>query len=255
MAALYDGSSEMGTGRGGEEESDADDTPRGADLVPPPPPPLSPPTPPSPPLSSASYTAEQSAADLHTGPTLSTESASSSTPERSRAPNVGRSAVAPQRAAGVTREPCVSVPRAKPTSAAETAAAGPADDPPEKLCRAAASQGLLTRPPNQMSSNASSPVASLATRTAPARSVRAQYAAALLPRGNTLSRQIAAPKLVGSSSTTIVSLSPKGMPWRGPLSMPRASSASALRACSSASSSVSVTTASSAESSALMRAA
>jgi hypothetical protein len=57
--------------------------------------------------------------------------ASAIAPCRLTRPNVGRSPVAPQRVHGETIEPRVSVPRAKPTRPAATAADEPADEPEE----------------------------------------------------------------------------------------------------------------------------
>ena len=103
------------------------------------------------------------------------ESTSDITPARPTAPNVGRSAVAPQRSAGAIRLPSVSVPIANGSVPAATAAAGPALDPEEP---SAMFQGFLTMPPHHTSSKAISPVASLATSTAPALR-RRSYAVAL----------------------------------------------------------------------------
>ncbi|GMN62205.1 hypothetical protein TIFTF001_031285 [Ficus carica] len=81
------------------------------------------------------------------------------------APNVGRNAVTPHRAAGKEMEPAVSDPMANGTMPAEVEAAGPADEPVEN---SSMFQGFLVLPPNQMSSYANDPATSLATRTAPA---------------------------------------------------------------------------------------
>jgi len=50
-------------------------------------------------------------------------------PCRLTAPNVGRCPVTPQRVEGETMDPSVSDPMANGTHPADTAAAGPADDP------------------------------------------------------------------------------------------------------------------------------
>ncbi len=52
-------------------------------------------------------------------------------PCRLTRPNVGRNALAPQRVAGATIDPNVSLPMLKPTSPATVADAEPADDPDE----------------------------------------------------------------------------------------------------------------------------
>ena len=80
-------------------------------------------------------------------------------------PNVVRSPVTLQTVDGSTIEPIVSVPIANATRPAAVAAAGPHDEPPLPV---EGSQGLRVWPPNQRSPLASAPVASLATRTAPA---------------------------------------------------------------------------------------
>ena len=80
-------------------------------------------------------------------------------------PKVGRRPARPQRADGLRMEPLVSVPIAKPTHPAAVADDGPADDPLEPCV---GSHGLLVCPPNQLSPDASSPVASFAMSTAPA---------------------------------------------------------------------------------------
>ena len=62
-------------------------------------------------------------------------------------------------------EPRVSVPIENPTSPAEVAEPGPAEDP---LDPCSVFQGLRVRPPNQRSPWARAPIVSLATSTAPA---------------------------------------------------------------------------------------
>src|SRR5687768_18540869 len=71
----------------------------------------------------------------------------------------------PQRAAGKRMEPPVSDPIAKATRPAAVADADPADDPLDPCC---GFHGLFVRPPAHWSPNASSPVVTLATSTAPA---------------------------------------------------------------------------------------
>ena len=75
--------------------------------------------------------------------------------------------------------PPVSLPMAKPTSPAAVAAPGPALEPDEP---SSSSQGFIVWPPNQMSFNASAPMLSLATSTAPAALSRSTTA--LFFRGN-----------------------------------------------------------------------
>ena len=80
-------------------------------------------------------------------------------------PNVGRSPASPQRAAGLRIDPLVSVPIANPTQPDAVADEGPADEP---LDPTVGSHGLFVCPPNHWSPEASSPVASFASSTAPA---------------------------------------------------------------------------------------
>src|SRR6476469_1089948 len=90
-------------------------------------------------------------------------------PARLTRPKLGRRPVTPQRADGEMIDPHVSVPIVKPARPAAVAAPGPADDPLEPSARF---QGFLVVPPNQTAPHASSPMVSLATRTAPACSRR-----------------------------------------------------------------------------------
>src|SRR5580692_7389811 len=99
------------------------------------------------------------------GPTLSELQQRAIQPVLATLPKVGRKPVAPHRIDGSTMEPKVSVPIANATRPAAVAAADPAEDPPEPEFK---SQGLRVRPPNQISSIASSPRDNLATSTAPA---------------------------------------------------------------------------------------
>ena len=71
----------------------------------------------------------------------------------------------PQRMAGLTMLPPVSLPMEKPTSPAAVAAPGPALEPDAP---SSSSHGFMVWPPNQMSLSASAPMLSLATSTAPA---------------------------------------------------------------------------------------
>src|SRR5688572_27075752 len=88
-------------------------------------------------------------------------------PARLTRPNVGRRPVALHRRLGETMLPSVSLPIAKPTSPATTAAVEPADEP---LDPSAGFHGLRVMPPNHSSPSASEPTVSLASNTAPASS-------------------------------------------------------------------------------------
>src|SRR5918999_4044529 len=96
----------------------------------------------------ASKTSAQSSTLLHIGPILSIDHASAIAPVRGMRPKVGRSPVTPLRVAGDEIEPCVSVPRAKPTNPAATAEPGPADEP---LDPCSGHHGLRVRSPNHRS--------------------------------------------------------------------------------------------------------
>src|SRR5215813_2451640 len=98
------------------------------------------------------------------GPSLSRDQQSVIAPVRGTRPKVGRSPVTPQRIAGLTMLPPVSLPMENATSAAAVAAPGPALDPDAPSSR---SQGFIVWPPNQMSLSASAPSESLANSTAP----------------------------------------------------------------------------------------
>src|SRR5438105_7474936 len=95
--------------------------------------------------------------------------ASAIAPVRGTRPNVGLSPVTPHRVEGDEIEPRVSVPIENPTSPAEVALDGPADEPLEPC---SGHHGLRVMPPNQLSPCASSPSVSFATRIAPALSRR-----------------------------------------------------------------------------------
>src|SRR5436305_14624027 len=98
------------------------------------------------------------------GPSLSSDQQSVIAPVRATRPNVGRRPVTPQRMAGETMLPPVSLPTEKATSAAAVAAPGPALDPDAP---SSSSHGFIVWPPNQMSLSASAPRLSFAIRTAP----------------------------------------------------------------------------------------
>src|SRR6267154_6777646 len=99
------------------------------------------------------------------GPSLSRDQQSVIAPVRGTRPNVGRRPVTPQRMAGLTMLPPVSLPTENATKAAAVAAPGPALDPDAPSSN---NQGFIVWPPNQMSFKASAPSESFAINTAPA---------------------------------------------------------------------------------------
>src|SRR5690242_6302886 len=99
------------------------------------------------------------------GPSLSSDQQSVIAPVRATRPNVGRRPVIPQRIAGLTMLPPVSLPIENATSAAAVAAPGPALDPDAPSSK---SHGFIVWPPNQMSLSASAPRDNFANNTAPA---------------------------------------------------------------------------------------
>src|SRR3989338_6907527 len=115
----------------------------------------------------AANTSAQSSTVRAIGPILSMLHDSALAPRRLARPQVGRRPVTPQRVQGETIEPQVSVPMAKPTSPAATAAAGPAEEPLEP---SSVFHGLRVIPPNHTSPQASAPTDSFAASTAPAAS-------------------------------------------------------------------------------------
>ena len=96
----------------------------------------------------ACTTSPASATERASAPTLSSDQQSAIAPVRATRPKLGRRPTVPQRAAGATIEPIVSVPIANEQSPSATAAALPADDPDEP---SSGFHGLRVRPPNQMS--------------------------------------------------------------------------------------------------------
>ena len=158
----------------------------------------------------AASTSAQSSTLRHIGPILSSVQQRAMTPCRLTRPNVGRSPVTPQIPDGSTIDPSVSVPIENPTSPAAVADPGPADEPCDPIER---SHGFLVCPPNQMSSLASSPVASFATSTAPAASRRDTTVAS---RSMTRSLYGAAPHVVGYPLVANRSFTPQGIPCNGP---------------------------------------
>src|SRR5437763_15043002 len=80
------------------------------------------------------------------GPSLSSDQQSVIAPLRGTRPKVGRNPVTPQRIAGETMLPPVSLPMENATSAAAVAAPGPALDPDAP---SSSSHGYIVWPPNQ----------------------------------------------------------------------------------------------------------
>src|SRR5207253_9518734 len=136
------------------------------------------------------------------GPSLSSDQHSVIAPVRATRPKVGRRPVTPQRIAGLTMLPPVSLPTENATSAAAVAAPGPALDPDAPSSK---SQGFIVCPPNQMSFNASAPSESFAIITAPAsfnlRTTAESAAGTRLRNGS-------APYVVGISFVSNRSLTP-----------------------------------------------
>src|SRR5262249_48710256 len=110
----------------------------------------------------ARRTSIESSTDRVMGPSLSRDQQSVIAPVRGTRPNVGRSPVTPQRIAGLTMLPPVSLPIENATSPAAVAAPGPALDPEAPSSN---SQGFIVWPPNQMSLSASAPSDNLANIT------------------------------------------------------------------------------------------
>src|SRR6266567_3519179 len=94
------------------------------------------------------------------GPSLSSDQQSVMAPVRATRPKVGRNPVTPQRMAGLTMLPPVSLPTENATSAAAVAAPGPALDPDAPSSN---NHGFIVCPPNQMSLSASAPSDNFAT--------------------------------------------------------------------------------------------
>src|SRR2546423_10877120 len=115
-----------------------------------------------------SSAAAQSSTPRQIGPTLSIVQLKPIAPYRLTRRYVGRNPVTPQRDEGETIEPSVSVPIEKPTSPADVADAGPADDPLEPSRSSSGTHGLRVTPPNHFGPWAKAPIESFATRTAPA---------------------------------------------------------------------------------------
>src|SRR6185436_3154096 len=113
----------------------------------------------------AATTSAVSVAERAIAPTLSSVHRRVMQPYRLTRPYVGLSPATPHVDAGDTIDPFVSVPTANPTRPAAAAEAGPADEP---LAPVSGFHGFLVRARNHRSPTASSPVDSLASRTAPA---------------------------------------------------------------------------------------
>src|SRR3546814_3874630 len=95
------------------------------------------------------------------GPILAGDGVKGIQPWTGTRPKVGRKPVTPQRSDGLRIEPRLSVPIAKLQSAAATADAAPALDPPDG---SAVFQGLRTMPPYQVAPWASSAVATFPSK-------------------------------------------------------------------------------------------
>src|SRR5437660_9502366 len=152
----------------------------------------------------------QSSTVRQIGPILSIDQLRAIAPFLLTRPYVGRSPVTPHRVEGETIEPHVSVPMANPTSPAEVAEADPADDPLEPCFRF---QGFFVVPPNQTSPQASSPMLSLATSTAPASSSLLMTVAS---SSKSCSLNGTEPHVVLIPFVESKSFAPYGIPWRTP---------------------------------------
>src|SRR6185312_3972626 len=151
-----------------------------------------------------SSTSAQSSTLRHSGPSLSMLHDSAMAPVRGTRPNVGRHPVTPQRVLGDEMDPSVSLPTPKPTSPADVADAGPADEP---LDPSSVFHGLRVMPPNHTSPMASAPSESLATSTAPAASRRCTTVAS---SSMVCVSYGVAPHVVGYPFTASRSLAPHG---------------------------------------------
>ncbi len=102
------------------------------------------------------------------------------------------------------------MPILKTTQPAATAEAGPADEPPEDFNV----HGLFVLPPYHFSPDANSPVASFATRTAPAAS---NFCTTVASISIILSSKISVPQVVLYPLTENKSFIPYGIPCSNPL--------------------------------------
>ena len=176
--------------------------------------------------SAASHTSARSSGSRAKQPALSIDGASGRMPSMGSAPWRALSPRIPQKAAGRRIEPAVSVPSAANTAPVATATAEPPLEPPA-LCAGScgfAAAGVVTP-------KASSWVVVLPTITAPAARSRATTGAS---RRAGASPGSVEPARVGRPSTSMMSLTPTGMPWSGPRGPAASSSA---RACARAPSS------------------
>src|SRR5262245_6570646 len=139
------------------------------------------------------------------GPSLSSDQQSVIAPVRATRPNVGRMPVTPQRIAGLTMLPPVSLPTENPTRPAAVAAPGPQLEPDAP---SSSSHGFIVWSPNQRSLSASAPNASFAIRTAPALFNRATTAESA---AGTRLRNGSAPYVVAMSLVSSRSFTPYGM--------------------------------------------
>src|SRR6266849_3379084 len=105
----------------------------------------------------ACRTSAQSSTVRHRGPILSIVQLKPIAPYRLTRPYVGRNPVTPQRDDGETIEPSVSVPIEKPTSPADVAEAGPAEDPLEPCRSSSGTHGFRVTPPNHFGLWANAP--------------------------------------------------------------------------------------------------
>src|SRR5438067_10930082 len=95
----------------------------------------------------ACSTSNASSTERVIGPSLSSDQQRVIAPVRATRPNVGRNPVMPQRIAGLTMLPPVSLPTENATRAAEVAALGPALEPDAPSSQG---QGFIGCSPKQM---------------------------------------------------------------------------------------------------------
>ena len=183
----------------------------------------------------AASTSPQSSAVRASGPSLSIVLLSAMAPWRLTRPKVGRRPVTPQNAAGYWIDPQVSEPIANGTSPAATAAPDPLDEPPDQR-----TDPTVSGPGPEKLANAWS--VAHAARELDHGQLGAEHGAGVVAAGGPPSRRPGAaavryppaPQVVGAPSTASRSFTPYGIPWSGPRSFPRASSASRSRASASA---------------------
>src|SRR5439155_6433913 len=170
---------------------------------------------------------QQPSAVRASGPILSSVQLRAIAPNRLNRPYVARNPVIPQYPAGVMIEPQVSVPIAKGTSPAPTAAPEPLDEPPAQRC---GFQGFRPGPENVALAcrypkpPAISIIANFAANTAPASRSRSITAAS---KSKCCSLNGGAPHVVGQPFVTSKSFAPYGIPCNAPRSRPAWSSSSA----------------------------